>query len=403
MSAIFGNLKAVEVGGGVAAPYCAKLFADLGAETIKIEPPGCGDPVRSAGPFPGDSPDPECSGLFHFLNTNKFGITLDPSKPTGRALLRHLLRNADILIESEKPGTLASWGLPPQDLLAENPGLVIVSITPFGQTGPYRDYAATDMTLWHFSSLGMQTFTRSYAYEEDPPWSVPGYQASFASAVAAASAALAALFQRHRTGRGQHIDVSMQEALVSTNRSDFSTYSIEGMVWPRKEVALANALTCLPCKDGYVSMVINEQHQWESFLKLLGSPEWSKEEIFRDNEKRRLYMDALVPLVLEWTMQHTKEEIYRAGQAQRVAVFPVYTIEEVTNYPQLEAREAWQSLSIAPGKAYRGPALPYRNGVRPLSAWLAAPRLGQHNELVFCGRLGVSREELVILREGRTI
>jgi crotonobetainyl-CoA:carnitine CoA-transferase CaiB-like acyl-CoA transferase len=173
---VFDDLRIVELGQGVSAAYCTKLFADLGAEVIKIEPPE-GDVLRRRGPFAGDEPGPERSGLFAYMNTSKLGVTLDARDERGRALLLELLRDADVLVENNAPGWLRDVGLDYEALAGANPALVVTSITPFGQDGPWRDYRGNDFIVQHTSGVAFHNGARARDLETEPPFVIPGSRA----------------------------------------------------------------------------------------------------------------------------------------------------------------------------------------------------------------------------------
>ena len=226
-SALSG-LKVVELGDFIAAPYCAKLMADMGAEVIKIEPPGLGDSARRYGPFPNDEPHSERSLLFAYMNTSKLGITLDVTKPLGKRVFRELLKDADVLVEANPPKTMEELGLDYDSIKDVNPGLIVTSITPFGQTGPYRDYKATELVSFHIGGIGYPTPGDVVNPDTSPPMKAPGHQADIMAGVTGASASMTALFAREFTGEGQHIDVSEQETLLRASGNAWSRTCIGG-------------------------------------------------------------------------------------------------------------------------------------------------------------------------------
>jgi crotonobetainyl-CoA:carnitine CoA-transferase CaiB-like acyl-CoA transferase len=222
------DLKIVELAEMVAGPFCTKVMADLGAEVIKIESPKDGDPARQRGPFPHDQPHPERSALFLYLNTNKRGITLDVRKPEGIRLFRDLLKDADILVEAWKPGALAALGLGYEHLKALHPGLIVASVTPFGQTGPYKDYKAYDLNCYQFSVLGYETpFNQVTDPATQPPLKAAGEQANLLAGWTTATAIMCAVHWRHLTGEGQHLDMAETEAAANMIRPNYPFYYYE--------------------------------------------------------------------------------------------------------------------------------------------------------------------------------
>src|SRR5262245_4100779 len=204
------DLKIIELSEMVAGPFCTKVMADLGAEVIKIETPQNGDPARQRGPFPYDQSHPERSALFLYLNTNKRGITLDVRKPEGARVFRDLLKDADILVETWKPGALAALNLGYEKLKGLNSRLIVASLTPFGQTGPYKDYKAYDLNCYQFSVLGYETpFNQVTDPATQPPLKAAGEQADFLAGWTTATAVMCAVLWRHLAGGGRHLDVAV--------------------------------------------------------------------------------------------------------------------------------------------------------------------------------------------------
>jgi crotonobetainyl-CoA:carnitine CoA-transferase CaiB-like acyl-CoA transferase len=280
------DIKMVELGDFMAAPYCTKLMADLGAEVIKIEEPGTGDSARRYGPFPGDEPHPEKSLLFAYMNSNKQGITLDVKGPQGKRVFKELLRDTDVLVESNPPRLMEELGLDYSSLARVNPGLIVTSITPFGQTGPYRDYKATDLVSFHIGGIGYPTPGDVDDPDIFPPLKAPGHQTHIMSGITGAAATMAAIFAREFTGRGQHVDVSEQETLLReiggavvshVNRGE-TPIRIAGMGRP---IASRKPLLA---KDGYFTCQLLMDHFWESLKKVLGYPEWANSEIFSERQ-----------------------------------------------------------------------------------------------------------------------
>ncbi len=227
------DLVVVEFAQMVSGPMCGKMFADMGAEVIKLEPPGAGDAMRAHPPFPGDIPHPEKSGSFLYLNTSKKSLTLDAATPTGAEVFRKLIARADVLIENHSPGYLDSIGLGYEGLHALNPRLIVTSITPFGQTGPYRDWKGTDLIEFAMSLTGYNTPTMIDDAERENPLRAPGHQAEMMGATAAAASSMFAVFHREQTGEGQWIDVPCWQAIASTSKIEMAAYTYVGIPFSR--------------------------------------------------------------------------------------------------------------------------------------------------------------------------
>src|SRR6202166_2577435 len=210
MAGALSSLKIVEVGEMVSAPYCSKLLADMGADVIKIERPGAGDRSRTRGPFPGDKPNPETSGLILYLNTKQRGITLDITQPEGFEIFEKLVAGADILIHNVTPPDMDRVGLSYERMNRVNPKLIMTSILPFGLSGPYRNYRAEDLTIW--CAGGVCVLNGSAEHPELPPLKTAGHQAGYQGGVHGATATIPEAFAQLSDGAGQHIEVSVQES-----------------------------------------------------------------------------------------------------------------------------------------------------------------------------------------------
>ena len=391
------GIRVLDLGQYVSAPYCAKLFADYGADVVKVEPPG-GDPARTWGPFPGDTPHPEKSGLYFFLNTNKRGVTLDVTTARGRDLFRALAAKADVVIENHKPGALAAWGVDYPTLAAANPNLVVISITPFGQTGPYSEWLGTDLNAFHLSGAS----SRYCGRPGEPPLEHGTFAADFYGATTAATWGLAAVYGRGRVGGGQHVDASCAEAIAATfvGGQNIGGYAQDGKFERRTGVGmpLGAPATILPCKDGHVWMLALESGQWNGLARVMGNPEWMTVDIFQDMYQRAQNADAIYPLLVEWTMEHGKREIMDRCQAEGVPVTAVFTVAEAAEHPHLAAREYLVELEHAALGRVRDLGAPFKLPASPGGPTRPAPLLGEHNAEVYGERLGLDAPALAELR-----
>jgi crotonobetainyl-CoA:carnitine CoA-transferase CaiB-like acyl-CoA transferase len=400
MSGALHGITVLDVGEHVSAPYCAKLLADYGADVVKVERP-TGDPARTWGPFPGDEPHPEKSGLFFFLNTNKRGITLDVTTARGRDLFVRLAATADVVVENHEPGALASWGLGYDALAAANPNLVLISVTPFGQTGPYSGWLGTDLHAFHLSGAS----SRYCGRPGEPPLEHGTFAADFYGAVTAATWGLAAVYGRGRVGGGQHVDVSCAEAIAATfvGGQNIGGFAQDGKFERRTGVGmpLGAPATILPCKDGHVWMLALEPGQWNGLARVMGNPEWMTVDIFQDMYQRAQNADAIYPLLVEWTMEHGKREIMDRCQAEGVPVTAVFTVAEAAEHPHLAAREYLVELQHPALGRVRDLGAPFKLPASPGGPTRPAPLLGQHNAEVYGDRLGLDDAALENLhREG---
>ena len=384
------GISVLELGGMVAAPYCAKLLGDLGAEVLKVEAPGCGDPARRRGPFPDDVPHPERSALFLYLNTSKRGVTLNLDTGTGRSIFRELVRDLDLLIEDRPPGELEEMGLGHASLSELFPRLITTSITPFGQTGPCRDYRSHHLNLYH-ASAHSSPFHLAGADEGRPPPKAGGYLGDYDAGLTAAIGSIAAVIGRTASGRGQHVDVSKQEAMMCTERVDIGRLANDPNPQPRRMVG---GLT--RAKDGNLMITPLETHQWESLIRAMGEPEWSKAEWCQEERGRLEHAAEAREHIQEWAAGLTRDEIYHRCQAEGTPAGPVRDVAEVRAWEQARAREFFALIEHPEAGTQVYPTAPYRFSKTP---WVgrAAPLLGEHNREVYCEGLGHSPQELARL------
>lgn len=415
MTGALTGIRVLELGEGVSAAFTAKLFADYGAEVIKVEcvrPPcasnptetrSAGDITRSWGPFPGDAPDPEKSGTFFFLNTNKRGITLDFTCNKGRELLLRLVAEADVLIENYLPKQMREWGLDWDSLEKINPKLVMISITPFGQTGPYANWKGYDLNAFHLSATG----TRYCGVPDKAPLEHGTFSAEFFGAYCAVTWGLAAVIGRDLVaqsggGGGQHIDVSCAEAVAAlfVGAQNIGGYAQDGKTGTRTGVGmpLAAPATIIPCQDGYVWMMALETGQWHGLVRAMGNPDWAQLELFDDMFERAQNSDMIYSFVYEWAAAHTKQEIMDLCQANGCPTTAVYTVAEAGEHPHLHERGYIRKLAHAALGRVRTLGAPVLLPECPGGPIAPAPLLGQHNAEIFGARLGLSPTEQATLQ-----
>jgi crotonobetainyl-CoA:carnitine CoA-transferase CaiB-like acyl-CoA transferase len=396
------GIKVVELGEMVSAPYCAKLFADFGADVVKVEPVGRGDRARAWGPYPDDRPDPEKSGLFFFLNTNKKSVTCNVADARGRKLLDRLLSGADVLIENHLPPHMRALGLDYASLRERHPDLVVISITPFGQTGPYSEWLGYDLNAFHLSGASSRYCGRM----GEPPLEQGTFAADFYGAATAATWGLAAVYGRSNAGGGQQVDVSCAEAIAATftGGQNIGGYAQDGRFDKRTGVgmSLGAPATIMPCKDGHVWVLALESAQWDGLARAMGSPDWMQVDIFQDMLSRAQNKDMIYPLIEEWTSQHTKMEIMEACQAEGCPVTAVFTVKEVAEHPHTAERGAIVELDHPALGRVRTLAAPFKLPACPGGPHAPAPLLGQHNDEVY-GALGLDAPARAALREQSVI
>jgi len=390
------GIRVIECGRMVAASYATKLMADLGADVIKVEPPGRGDPARGRGPFPGHVAHPEKSGLFLYLNSNKRGITLDLHHTRGHDLLHRLVGQADLLIHNFPPPEMAPTGMDYDKLSSTHRGLVMTSITPFGLDGPHATYAATDLTLWNAGGIACLNGGGPDA-DDLPPLRPFGHQSAFQGALNSAIASIAALLARAADGCGQHVSISIQECLTAILELTFEYYPYMGLVASRLGRKPIQPVDFLECKDGWIYVCCVEEHQWETLVEMMGRPEWAALEIFDNRLSRAANWDALKLLLQEWTLEQNVDELYRAGQARRVPLAPVSTMGDLFTSDHLKSRGFFATIEHPVAGSFAYPGAPYGLSQTPWRIRRPAPLLGQHNSEIYCGELGLSATDLATL------
>ncbi|PKB63506.1 MAG: hypothetical protein BZY80_07000 [SAR202 cluster bacterium Io17-Chloro-G2] len=397
LSGSLDGVRVVEWGSFISAPFCGKVLAELGADVIKIEPPVYGDESRRHGPFPQHVPDGERSGLFLFTNLNKRGITLDPGSATGRELLESLLDTADVFLENQPAALTQSHCLDYESLRSLFPRLIVTSITPYGRSGPYRDYKGYDLTA---NAIGGMSFGAGHPHRE--PLTTPLYQASYLAGVGAAFASVAALLGRDIKGpggQGQLVDVSEGQVMsVLLSGYHLPTYIYRGVAGWRSGNRMRLGLfpNCvLPCKNGYVCIDAPQLEQYQRFLALMGDQEWVNEPRYRDRRAMSEdYPEEAEALITPWFMEHTKEEILAICLENRIPCAPVRTFGEVLEDVHLNSREFFKDVEHPQAGNLRYPGAAYRFSESPCRYVRSAPALGQHNQEILCGELGLDPSRL---------
>ena len=389
---LLSGVKVVELGCGVSAPYCGKVLAQLGADVTKVEPLD-GDWSRRMGPFPGDEPHPEKSGLYLAMNANKFGVTLDLASANDQERLNRLLKQADILVESTASRDFGHYVPDYSGLHESNSSLVMTSISAFGDWGPYANYRATDLILYHMSGQAHGLLGPVDDPDSQPPIRAGGHQALQVAGMAAATATIMALFKSRMTGEGSHVYVSEYEALVTQGISALAGCAFGRPAPPRALSEVCEAATggvisavggVLPCTDGFVAISPREEAQWMRWVEVMGSPDWAKEDRFAKREGRESNFPALWELVSQWTRQFSKHDVARWGQEVRIPCFPVNTVLDLFNDQHLAEREFFIESEHPAVGVLKYPGVPYKlSGTNLPLAARPAPLLGQHNHEFF--------------------
>ncbi len=369
------GLKVVDLSSYIAGPFCTRLLAGFGADVIKVERPG-GDPIRQWGPFPEGNENPEAGALHLYLNQGKRSVTIDLETEPGRLALRELLADADVLVEGYRPGTMARWGLGYDDLADGHPNLVYLSVTDFGQTGPYADLAAWEITTYALSGLMHIT-----GEPDREPLKNGGYLGAYGAGHNAFDATLVALWERATSNRGQHVDVSIHECTASLLEFTDGVWLYKGEVWPRSGNGARAAWGVYPAADGYVGVVSGPPRRWAMIPKLVESDELAEERFAAPGAQSTL-RDEIDALMLPWLVTHEKEDIYHRAQALGMPFGFVATPSDFFKSEQLAYRDFFEEIDhpIAGSARYPTMAARFTDGLWSLGR---APLLGEHNDEVF--------------------
>lgn len=370
------GLRVLELPSTVAGSYCTKLLADFGAEVIKVEHPGSGDPARQTPPFVSDG----SSALFLHLNTNKYSVTLDTETPTGLGLLRRLIATSDVMVECFRKGTLDKWNLGFDACLALNPSLVLLSLTAFGQTGPYSSYVGEDIVAFAMGGMASQGVLGR------PPLKMVGYHAQYHAGAIAATAVLGAHLVSQTTDEGIHIDLSTVEAqngAIDGRRPGLVSFQYTRDVWHRQVKAPVSTIpsSIYPAGDGYVQIMTIPAHVGRMLATLnsdvLNATFAAPGGPPPDSSTKDMVDAVLMP----WLLERTRDEAMRDAQAHGWAVTSFNEPSDVVVDPQVVDRGFMVDVDLPTGRTVKQPGAPFRME----SGWALkrpAPALGQDNDKI---------------------
>ncbi|OGO22188.1 MAG: hypothetical protein A2Z28_01270 [Chloroflexi bacterium RBG_16_51_9] len=380
--------------------YAGKMLADFGADVIKIEKPE-GSKARRTGPFKDDVPGLENSLYFLYFNTNKRGITLDVDMPAGQDIFKQLVKRVDVVIEDAEVGRMQSIGLDYPVIRELNPGIIMASVTGFGQTGPYRNYKAPDIV-----SFAMGGLMNASGPADEAPVVAPSVQSYYSASIASVYGILAALFLRMSTGEGQLVDVSAHEVMAIFSGNGLMSYSNTAQI-ARRNGSQFGAVPgrIYPCMDGYVHILTVRPNHWQGFLEVLrmGNLDMSVGEEWNNAGFRNSNVDIIDAHVTEFTMTRTKMEITELCQAKGVPCTPVNTPLEFARDSHVKERGLIIKIEhpVIGRHSYFSP--PYRLSKTPCRIRRSAPLLGEHNREVYYGELGHTDKELAKLKSAGII
>jgi len=405
------GLRVIDLSQIFAGPYATKLLADMGAEIIRVEcaaRSGRGGALPRMKPggafgssFPGGDTGERSYNRFAYyneVNRNKYAITLDLTKPLGVEVFKKLVKVSDVLVENFSPRVMANFGLDYPALKQINPEIIMISISGYGQDGPYRDYVTYGEGI-----EAMTGFSRLTAYPDGEPLKPGIAYADATSGLFAAFAILAALRCRRLTGKGQYIDLSMREALTPLLGEFIMDYTMNR----RAARAMGNRHPymaphgCYRCRgeDSWIVIAISSDDEWSSLCQVMGDPPWAGDERFSDIMSRRQNQDEMDRLIERWTSQHDHRELMSMLQQAGVKAGAVLNVVELADDPHLEERGFFEPLSHPEAGTHRYPGASWKMSSTPGSLRLPAPCFGEHNEYVFGQLLGLSTDEISKLAE----
>jgi succinyl-CoA--D-citramalate CoA-transferase len=387
------DVRVLELGAFLAGPFCGQLLADFGAEVIKVEPPGKGDPMREWGRHRHN----DRTLWWPILARNKKSVTLDLRTAEGQALVRQLVPQVDMLLENFRPGTLEAWGLGWDELKALNPGLIMIRVSGFGQTGPYRDKAG-------FGSIGesMGGIRSITGFPDRPPTRIGISIGDSLAATFATIGALTALHQRQRSGLGQVVDIGIYEGVLAMMECMIPEYQLTGHVRQRTGNILPNVApsNIYPTREGgWFAIGANADAIFRRLAAAIGRPELADDERYASHRARGENQAELDDLIAAWTVGHSALELQTLMDEHGVPAGQIYTAKEMLADPHFAARQAIIGVSDpAMGEIKMQNVFPRLSDTPGGVDW-TGPGLGQHNHEVFSGLLGLSGEEMDSLRE----
>jgi CoA:oxalate CoA-transferase len=386
------GVKVLDLSEDIAGSFCARLLADYGSDVLKLEPPG-GAALRRMGPFYHDDPDPEKSLFFLVLNLNKKGATLNLKTSAGQAILKHLVQHVDVIVETYAPGYLTSLGLGYDDLRQLNPSLIITSITPFGQIGPYAGYKGEEIVEYAMSMIMSIS-----GLQGREPLKHGGFQAQYEGGLFAAGATSMALFAQQNTGQGEHVDVSITECVASTMMATQTIYPFIGGTQARRRAEGSMFENPMPCQDGWIIVQAGGGATWEDLANFFEAPELL-EPRFADRAQRAQHTQEMDQIILDSIKNKGKWELFpRAAQA-RMLFGIVQTPSELAECPQLESRNFYREVEHPVMGQLKVPAELFKFSETPYQLHLPAPTLGQHNREIYVEGLGYTQQEFCQLRQ----
>lgn len=403
MKQALGHIKVLDLTRVLAGPWATQILADLGAQVIKVERPGAGDDLRGWGPpFLKDAQGNATRDAAYFLSANrgKKSVTLDIATPEGQEIVRQLTKEADVVVENYKVGTLARYGLGWDDLRAINPRLVYCSVTGFGQSGPYAPLPGYDYIF-----QGMGGLMSITGLPDGEPGGGPlktGIPITdIVTGIYASTAIVAALEHRNVSGEGQHIDIALLDCLVNVTGCAVMNYFLSEKLPQRLGNSHSNMVPyqVFKCQEGEVIVAIGNDTQYGVFCRLIGRPDLATDPLFTSSAQRSINRERLIPQVAQAMLARPMSEWVEMMEAANVPCGPINNLQQVFEDPQVRHRQLKVSLPHGAGVDAPGVASPIRFSGTPITYGRSAPMLGEHTDEVLRGALGLSEERVAQLRE----
>ena len=386
------GLKVLDLTRVLAGPFCTMMFADMGAEIIKIEQAGTGDDTRQMGPFKEGE-----SAYFMNLNRNKKGVTLNLKNPKGKAIFLDLVKKADVVIENFRPGTMEKLGLGYEDLKKVNPGLVYGAISGFGHTGRYSQKPGYDIISQAMSGLMSTT-----GWPGGEPTRTGTAMGDVLGGLSCAIGILAAVYNKIQTGEGQKVDVALVDSAVASLEIINMIYLVEGRVPTRigNRYESTYPYDSFRGSDGSLVIGAGNDKLWVSLCKVMGRPELAGDPRYLHVADRVARHEELKEIVEEWTTKHTVDEIFEMVDGAGIPCAPIYDIAQVANDPHIAGdREMFVDLEHPVAGKMKVTGAHIKLSGTPATVRTPSPALGQHNDEVLGELLGYTEEEISALRE----
>ncbi len=387
----------------IAGPLCSMWLGDMGAEVIKIETPGIGDPRRKFPPMLGDAKGEQISGGFMAYNRNKKSVTLNLKSEEGRRLYKELVAKSDIVVENLKPGTVDRLGLGYDVLKQVNPRIIYAALSGFGRLenlrGPYSDRPAFDAVV-----QAMGGVMHRIGEEDGPPMLAVAGTADRLSAMVTGYAIFAALFMRERTGKGQFVDTAMYDSTMILNEAAISMYSMTGKVLSRGKDELYAPVGAFKVKDGWIGLIIPGEDMWERFAQAIGRADLAEHPQCKGSQVRaRNYKNFLKPIVDTWMASHTREEVVQILLEHGVPSGYVQTSADLFTCPQVAARHMLVEVNDPIAGPVKFANNPFRLSAAADKTPVPPPRLGEHNDEILTAVLGYGASEVARLKQTKVI